>query len=186
MIWFTSDTHFYHKQVISYCNRPWSSMEEMHEGLIKNWNDRIRSNKELVYVLGDFCFASGPRLKEIVNRLNGQKILIRGNHDHTPRKMIEAGFYDVRENERMVLPNRREVYLSHFPYLTGSKDQRYLYKRISDNGSTYLLHGHVHQEYTLSERQLNVGVDVWNWFPIHHEQIQHYIETDVRNRLLKP
>jgi calcineurin-like phosphoesterase family protein len=114
VIWFTSDLHFFHKNVIGFCNRPWTSVEEMNEGLIKNWNDRVRKTEQ-VYVLGDFLFGGSSRLREIVPRLNGQKTLVRGNHDATARKVIAAGFHDVVENEAIKLPNGTKVLLSRAP-----------------------------------------------------------------------
>lgn len=70
MIWFTSDQHFYHKNVIRYCNRPFKSLEEMHETLIQNWN-KVVGPTDIVYILGDFAFCGVARMKEIVSRLNG-------------------------------------------------------------------------------------------------------------------
>jgi calcineurin-like phosphoesterase family protein len=192
VIWFTSDLHFFHKNVIGFCNRPWTSVEEMNEGLIKNWNDRVRKTEQ-VYVLGDFLFGGSSRLREIVPRLNGQKTLVRGNHDATARKVIAAGFHDVVENEAIKLPNGTKVLLSHFPYYPDPAeearagkaaagiqlDTRYLHKRIlRDDYDRWLLHGHVHTQWQVLDKQINVGVDVWNWRPVPHETIQAIIEAE--------
>lgn len=185
MIWFTSDTHFFHRNVIEYCNRPWHTVEEMNEGLIERWNARVKKN-ERIYVLGDFCFGGAKRSKEILDRLNGHKILILGNHDGPAHKMLAAGFAEVYENHRITLPNGQSVLLSHFPYhphTLGEEDYwriykhdtRYLHKRIVDDGESILLHGHVHTQWKCQGRQINVGADVWDWAPVSHEQIQNLI-----------
>lgn len=181
MIWFTADTHFFHKGVIDYCSRPWNTVEEMNEGLIQNWNKWVKP-KERIYVLGDFAFCGKEKMKSILFRLNGQKILVKGNHDQSARKMIEAGFHDVWENELITLPNGEKVTLSHFPIFPNENkgDQRYLHKRISSEVVPIIwhLHGHVHTEYRIDrdDMQINVGVDVNNWQPVGHEEIQTIIK----------
>ncbi len=74
--WFISDTHFYHANIIKYCNRPFNNVEEMNQILIDNWNENIKKN-DIVYFLGDFSF----KPNEVINRLNGNIIFLLGNHD---------------------------------------------------------------------------------------------------------
>jgi len=78
-IWITSDHHFFHRNIIKYCNRPFNSVSEMNEFMIKKWNEKVGDN-DIVLHLGDFAFKG--RAREIRNRLNGTIILIRGNHDY--------------------------------------------------------------------------------------------------------
>lgn len=113
-IWFTSDLHFSHKNVIKYCNRPFESVEEMRYKLIENWNDVVQS-EDVVYVLGDVFFCGTQEATRIMQQLNGVKILIRGNHDQKPTKMIKLGFHAVLENAEMMIAGTK-VNLSHFPY----------------------------------------------------------------------
>ncbi len=79
-IFVTSNTHFNHKNIIKYCHRPFKDVEEMNEAIISNWNNSV-TNDDIIYHLGDFCFGAKEELKQIFNRLNGQKYLIMGNHD---------------------------------------------------------------------------------------------------------
>lgn len=81
MIYYTSDLHFGHKNIIQLTSRPFSSVEEMDEVLIKNWNNKVTKN-DLVYILGDFTwYNSVEKNLKILERLNGTKHLILGNHD---------------------------------------------------------------------------------------------------------
>lgn len=76
MIYFISDTHFWHNSIISYCHRPFSSIEDMNEKLIKNWNDTVKP-EDKVYFLGDFCLSNSERTRDVLNRLNGYKIIVK-------------------------------------------------------------------------------------------------------------
>ena len=80
MVYFITDTHFHHSNIIKYCNRPFKDVNEMNETIINNWNN-IVTNDDTVYHLGDFCLSSDDEIKNIFKRLNGNIILIRGNHD---------------------------------------------------------------------------------------------------------
>lgn len=80
-IYVTSDLHFGHKNIIKFENRPYKDVEEMTEGLINNWNSVVTAN-DLVYILGDFSFMGKRKTEEVLKRLRGKKILIKGNHDY--------------------------------------------------------------------------------------------------------
>lgn len=75
-----ADTHFFHKNIIKYCDRPFSSVDEMNNTIINNWNN-IVSNNDVVLHLGDVSLGSKDETSKIIKRLKGRKILIKGNHD---------------------------------------------------------------------------------------------------------
>ena len=81
-IFFTSDHHFGHKNIIKFCNRPFESIDEMNEELISRWNAKVGPNDE-VYHLGDFALCTTNEFTDIIGRLNGIIYLIGGNHDGT-------------------------------------------------------------------------------------------------------
>lgn len=197
MIWFTSDNHFFHKNVIRLCNRPFENLHVMHEHMIEEWNKRVKGN-EKVYVLGDFAFSGWTLTKKILDRLNGHKILILGNHDLAAHKMLAAGFQEVHENIFIEIGAQKKVFLSHFPFhpmVTYQKtnedkvrttypydkvDTRYMHKRIVDDGQMWLLHGHVHGAWKQNGRQINLGVDVWDFKPVPHEKLLLMMEAGPR------
>ena len=80
MIYITSDTHFSHKNIIEYCDRPYTNPEEMNKDLISKWNSVVKED-DIVLHLGDVGFGLVEELSPIIQGLNGHKILIRGNHD---------------------------------------------------------------------------------------------------------
>lgn len=95
MDYMVADLHFGHQNVISYSDRPWKTAEEMNEALIVNWNKTVSKN-DRIFVLGDFALANREKINSIVPRLNGTKILVRGNHDgYRSPYYVEAGFHAV-------------------------------------------------------------------------------------------
>lgn len=174
MNWFTSDPHYYHKNVIAYCNRPFESLDEMHHMLITNWNMFVQNN-DRVFVVGDFSFGNSQQTKEVIQKLKGHKILIIGNHDknHSKKWWIDAGFEEVVDEMRMKL-GKFDVKLCHYP--SGSPLRKtYESTYIQENNET-LLCGHVHDRWIMKEQIINVGVDVWNFMPVADFQITQILE----------
>jgi calcineurin-like phosphoesterase family protein len=213
--WFTADLHLGHENIISSCQRPFETVDEMNRTIIEKWNERV-DPADTVWVLGDF--ALGPILESIVlvSQLHGHKILVAGNHDrcfhgykksrdpeltHTPVELArwvatykEAGFADVVTGQAMLkrtgrpitVPLRPEfgadpvlsVQLSHFPRAGESRPgypDRYVRYRprpaARPKDDAWLVHGHVHNGWTVNERQVNVGVDVWDFAPVSAETL---------------
>ena len=79
-VWFTSDLHFWHKNICKYCNRPYETIEEMNEAIIANWNSVIKED-DVVFVLGDLGFCGIEKLRHLMSQLKGKIFLIQGNHD---------------------------------------------------------------------------------------------------------
>lgn len=187
-IWFSSDHHFGHANIIKYCNRPFGSVAHMDEALIHLWNEVVGPDDK-VYYLGDFSLARIEYIEPIVQRLNGKKILVHGNHDRTfptskkptpISRYIDIGFEEVCLEKLITLPLHgvaQQVKLSHLPYApldpTEEVDRRYLHMRPKDEGHL-LLHGHIHQHWKKSQcgRMINVGVDVWDYKPISISEIE--------------
>lgn len=178
MIWFTSDPHYWHKNVLTYCNRPFSSVEEMNEGLIENWNSVVGA-KDTTFILGDFAFSGVVKAKEILRRLNGVKYLVMGNHDwhNKAHKWEEIGFsiFDETKTQDHIVIGNEFVTLSHFPYKGHMHDERYFEKAPEDQGG-WLLHGHVHKAWKVKNKMINVGVDVWDYKPVSLEEIKEIIQ----------
>lgn len=175
---FSADLHFGHRNVISYCERPFTDLEHMTEGLIFNWN-RVVSSHDEVWILGDFSFYNSTKTAAILSRLNGRKNLVRGNHDDvkTDEKAWRLGYTLFVSKARVALSDGTEVNLSHYPYVGDSTEtDRFLDRRLPDDGS-WLLHGHVHREWKIRVPQINVGVDVWDYKPVSEAQILDLISV---------
>lgn len=152
-----ADTHFNHKNIIEYENRPFESVEEMNERMIDLWNLVVGKN-DLIYILGDFTLSRRMMvISDYVNRLHGKKVLIMGNHDtRKPKDYITCGFIAATRKPIMVEPG---VILMHEPF----SDASYI-------ASNYIyLFGHVHANHTLMDDYPNcmcVSVERINYRPV--------------------
>ena len=197
---FTSDTHFGHRNIIKYSNRPFDSVEQMNEALIDNWNDTVLPT-DTVYHLGDVALGPWSEWDSILTRLNGYKVLVVGNHDRVFRgekdKMRErfeplyAGWFDVVTDEvKNFRLGPHMVNLSHFPYDGDSQgEERYREFRLEDRGSI-LVHGHTHAEHERLGRdarvsysnagtlQIHVGQDAWGYRPVGEDEILSLISEE--------
>jgi len=180
--WFTADTHFGHANIIRYCNRPYASVAEMDDDLVRRWNERV-GDGDTVWVLGDFALGKLDRSLAIAGRLRGAKRLVVGNHDRPftddpvrRRRWVEtylrAGFETVEHGAvGYLLEGRHPVTLCHFPYAGDSGDvDRYVERRPVDDGLP-LLHGHVHEKWHRNGHELNVGVDRNGYAPVSEAEV---------------
>ena len=78
-VFFTSDTHWGHVNIIRFCSRPFISVEEMNDVLIQNWNNVVPKDG-IIFHLGDFAFGGSQLWNDVLSKLNGHIYLILGNH----------------------------------------------------------------------------------------------------------
>lgn len=188
-IFFTSDTHFGHSKIIDYCKRPFSSIEEHDKALIQNWNNTVGQD-DTVFHLGDFAYGNSQFIANIIKQLNGNIILIKGNHD---LKNINPTLYNIFSDvvyQARILIDKQTVYLNHFPFLCFDHGDINLYK---DNYSIQLF-GHVHSGPLTSSKdvsrlnilfptQYDVGVDNNNYTPISWADIKNKIKQQINKSL---
>ena len=178
-VFFTSDTHFYHSNIINFCGRPFKNVEVMNETLIANWNSVVGPD-DIVFHLGDFCLGGSAEWTNILNRLKGKIYLIVGNHDI---KNLRQGYYSHFEHIAMQMHievGKQKIYLNHCPFLCYGGAYR----------DTWQLFGHVHTSKQntgidaprlnmLFPTQYDVGVDNNNFTPVSFEQVKRIIERQV-------
>lgn len=157
--WFTSDTHFFHERIISYCDRPWLNADEMNHALIDNWNSVVNRGDTVIHC-GDVSFAPPDRTKALLDKLFGNIVLVAGNHDSA---RIRCLFPMVIVGQATIEVNRVKVDVVHMPSAVTSAIPRPLF------------HGH-HHGHCPSVRytdicMYDVGVDARDYYPVSLEQV---------------
>jgi calcineurin-like phosphoesterase family protein len=179
--WFTSDLHFNHTNVIKYAHRPFLTdagepdVQKMNEELVARWNSRVQPN-DFIYVLGDFCLGgNGDDAIGFAKRLNGQKYLIFGNHDKALRKNkpfldlfiwakdfaeIKVPDLDIEGRSR----HSQSITLCHYAMRVWNKSHY----------GAWQLYGHSHGSLAddPTSRQVDVGVDNWDYYPVSYQQLK--------------
>ena len=170
-IWFTSDQHFGHENIIKYCSRPFASIEEMDEYLIANWNSTVDED-DVVWHLGDLSYkASGEYVRSIIARLNGFIHMLCLPWHHDKQWMSEVGDIDNLRFEKPLVAypfsGTPVITMSHYPLASWE---------ASFHGAWHL-HGHSHGMYSAKGKILDVGVDNHNYFPISLERVKELMKT---------
>lgn len=165
-IWFTSDHHFGHASIIGYTNRPFSDVHEMNVKMTNYWNELIMSN-DIVYHLGDFSFQSD----RYINRLNGKIVLVRGNHD----KDRHLHLFDLVVDGVALKIGEFNCFLTHWPIEVGRKYQNNSPELKLLEVYDRIINGHVHEKWKVKGKNVNVGVDVWDFKPIHIDELVRFL-----------
>lgn len=169
MIYFTSDLHIGHDNIIKMCKRPFDNIHDMNKTLIYYWNQTIQT-KDTVYILGDFFFKMPvDEANATIKKLKGKKILMKGNHDLTYDESLFEEICDFK----IIKYNKKKFILMHYPLL----EWPHYYQ-----GGIHL-HGHQHntQEYNLEMQKqgilrYDVGVDANAFQPISIDEIIEFFE----------
>ncbi|KRL54127.1 metallophosphoesterase [Furfurilactobacillus rossiae] len=176
MRYFTSDTHFYHKELLGmndFAPRPFLTVEDMNETIIKNWNSVV-TDTDTVYHLGDIAMyftrpaiTSHIAVNDILHRLNGHIVLIKGNHDnralfkylaaHNENMLDGKPKFEFHDVGAYLKYDHRQYYLTHYPFSMGIV------------GNIINLHGHIHHYAFPAKENINVGVDTPEKSYIDHE-----------------
>lgn len=171
MYFYTSDLHLNHEKIIEYCNRPFSSVDEMNRVIITNWNSRVRED-DVVFILGDLGFFKDTKTAmHFIGKLQGKKVLIVGNHDIFLRKrdFNEKVFEEVKAIKNVKDPYvNKTIVCCHYPMAVWD---------CQNHGNIHF-YGHVHNNSPKNHPILyeipnayNVGVDCHNFYPVTAQEI---------------
>jgi len=158
--YFAGDHHFGHANILTFCNRPFDTIEEHNEYLVEQHN-KVVGKKDTVWFLGDVAFGK-DNLKYIL-RMNGLKRLVLGNHDrYTTQSYINVGFTKI-----LGMVFHSEFLLSHMPCHPNQMEYR-----CKAN-----IHGHMHEKTMQDPKYINVSVDqLPNYAPISLVEIRSKIK----------
>lgn len=194
-IFFCSDFHLYHKNVIAFDKRPFlfdksigypdnlkdkSNLDvtSMNETIINNWNDVV-GNNDIVFFLGDFCWRGKQAHQEILDKLNGKIYFIMGNHDQY--KIIKSlnglemvsDYIDLSVIYGEKGTDKVDICLMHYPIFSWNK-RRY---------GSYMLHGHCHGNLIKSNPELykgkimDIGCNLTDYKPINFWEVKKIMDS---------
>ena len=147
---YISDWHYGHKNVLHFDNRPWLTVEEMNAELIQRWNSVVEPG-DVTYVLGDMFWCKPAESIPVLDKLNGQIVLVKGNHDYDS-SILNRKF--VKVDDYMEIDDYgRKIVLCHYPIVC--------YK--NHYHGWYHLYGHVHNtfEYHMMEHDKKLMTDLY-------------------------
>ena len=171
-LFFTSDTHFFHANILTYCSRPFCDVADQTQQLISNWNSIVPKDGN-VFMLGDFVHTGDiSSVRNIIDRLNGKIWWILGNHCLQNRhdRQIIKDIVDGRQYDVVTLllknDNNTRIFMSHYPHLYWPR-------------GCYHIHGHIHSgpNSTSSEKapfhsmRFDVGCDNNSYTPVSYHQL---------------
>lgn len=173
MIHFISDTHWGHSNIIKYSNRPFNSVEEMNEGLIKNWNAVVKQT-DTVWHLGDVTFTNYPDFRKILKRLNGFKNIILGNHDKTIMNnwndLIDSKAIQSIQYYKELKAEGQFIVLLHYGLRVWNKSHH----------NSWHLYGHSHGSLPPHGKSVDMGVDckeiTSEYRPISFNEVKKYMD----------
>lgn len=185
-LWFTADNHFYHENIISYCERPYSNASHMNSDMIMRWNRCVKENDDVI-IAGDFIHSGNiENIKYILNSLNGNKWLVYGNHCYQnkfERPVIQALFngrcydsmdFNVKDSD--IEDGFVKFHINHYPCEAWTR------------GAIHL-HGHIHSgpkqkgvEILIKKSmRYDIGVDNNNFAPISYKDVMTVITKQCLN-----
>ena len=162
-IFFTADLwlHFLHKKIVDICSRP-TTIEEHDEWLLDRINSKVTKHDTL-YILGDVSMGNKVNTEKILQRINGNKILILGNHDANIEKSTYFGEIKQIKNFTFNSPSYPNIHivLCHYPIASWERKVH----------GSFMLHGHTHARFQNTGLSFDVGVDAQNYYPISLEEV---------------
>lgn len=161
MYWFTSDEHYYHKNILKYSQRPFSSVEEMNEALIQNHNSVVGKGDVTIHA-GDFTLKNDKEFiyKNIINRLNGTHIFLKGSHDYWLRGSNFLQIWERKIEDYYVV-------VCHYALRVWCRSHY----------NSWMLYGHSHGMLEPVGKQWDCGVDNNDYYPISFEQVKDIMEN---------
>lgn len=155
MYFWTADEHLGHKNIIKYCNRPFKSIEEMDDTIIRRHNEVV-GEKDVVIHGGDFTMKNAPA-QEYIKRLQGKHLFLQGNHDKW--LTFAAQIHHMRVE-------KQDIIICHYAMRTWHKS----------HFNSWQLFGHSHGTLEPQGKQWDIGVDNNNFFPLSFDQIKEIMD----------
>ena len=160
MYYFTADEHYGHANIIKYCNRPFENVNEMDEYLIDRFNKKVEKNAVTIHA-GDFSLKkSFQEVREIIKRLNGNHIFLKGSHDYWLPRNKSIQIWEKKLNQNYVV-------VCHYAMRTWARSHY----------NSWHLFGHSHGKLDPVGKSWAIGVDNNDFEPLSFEEICRIMEN---------
>lgn len=180
-IFLSADHHLGHFNILRFTGRPYKTVKEMDKDFIRRWNEIIPARNSIIYYPGDLAFRSAKSINYYKEQLNGEIILIKGNHDKQ-KTLREFEWYQklpIIIGEFTCLLNHRPCYPKEDPDPYHDNDPG-----IDPDKYDFIISGHTHKPPLWRWKSLNVGVDLNNYYPWHIDQVYEMLKQ--RKKELMP
>lgn len=180
-VFFSSDWHLGHKGILEKDGRPFSTIEEHDQTIIRNWNESIENTGHIGFLLGDMALTNKKKLEEYCEQVCGTVYYIQGNHDHTKDLKVIGKYFEILSPLQEVEIDGQLIILCHYSLQVWNKHHR----------GSWHLHGHSHGSLKHSlGKKLDVGVNIYDNNPLEFEAIRvsmslkdaakldHHVEQD--------
>lgn len=138
-IYFISDLHLQHKNIIDYCNRPFNTVDEMNSALIERWNSII-TDDDIVFFVGDFCLGSKDDFIHFTSLLKGQKHFFFGNHDRISKSNVLNAGWETAQHTLNLTYKGQKIRIQHYPTADVPDDTILIYGHVHDKPASELPH----------------------------------------------
>ena len=195
MIFFSSDPHYDHTNIIKYCGRTFSNVEAMNENLIEAWN-RVVGYRDSVYFLGDLML--GENYSKFLRRLNGQIFILNNEYHHDKTWIKEAKKHEEESFSHLHIEGKSPTTGMIYPLETISVEKQIivlchfpLEEWDRKHHGAWHLHGHQHNrgDSFRKEKKLDVGVDnakvlLGEYRPFSFDEVRKVMETRGRKEFV--
>ncbi|WP_259015730.1 metallophosphoesterase family protein [Emticicia fluvialis] len=174
---FSSDYHFDHQNILRYDNRPFATIDQMNEAIIKRHNSQV-SKEDHFYFLGDFAFSKDKyRIEQLLKRLNGKKFFIKGNHDYYDTIKLYERWGEYLGEQKTIKIDTQWIVLNHF--CLREWDRKH-------HGSWHLF-GHTHHRlpYDHENLTMDVGINGYDYYPVEFNEIKTYMNQKASEQKTK-
>jgi len=200
-LWFTSDLHLHHENIIKFCNRPFKNVGHMDRTIIDNWNSVVQKD-DYIIIAGDFCWGSTKMWLYFLDQLQGIKILVRGNHDKDgtyPKTKFQMVYelLNILVKDPDAKEGNQRITICHYPMLSWYQSHRGAWQAFGhwhsntiavpdDEGNNLLeankeVADYVKEEYScmkfLRPTQYDVGIDGNNFYPVSYNNLKKIITS---------
>lgn len=174
-IFFTSDNHFMHENIIEYENRPFTDVYNMNCEMIRLWNETVGKD-DLVYIVGDLSFGNVEFTNQLLPVLNGKKVLVLGNHDQfvKSKKFDKSLFLEICNYKEIDYKGKKFV-MCHYPFASNDNKMINIYGHLHSNKIDDVHHCPME----LPKNSYNVGADVNGFKPIHIDNILEKLKENL-------